>query len=89
MISYALIGLNEAIWFVDSAKLSVELIAELATAGVTIQSYDSFAAYVGTIACQNLMNVVLASGCYKVLVRPMKFCYNVRQLFIVKHLKRS
>ncbi|RTL13239.1 MAG: aminopeptidase P family protein [Neisseriaceae bacterium] len=49
VISYALIGLDEAIWFVDSAKLSVELIAELATAGVTIQSYDSFAAYVGQL----------------------------------------
>ena len=46
VISYALIGLNEAIWFVDSNKLSAELIAELAAAGVTIQPYESFASYV-------------------------------------------
>jgi len=46
VISYALIGLNEAIWFVDSNKLSAALIAELAAAGVTIQPYESFASYV-------------------------------------------
>jgi Xaa-Pro aminopeptidase len=49
VISYALISLNEAIWFVDSAKLSTELMTELATSGVTILPYENFAAYVGKL----------------------------------------
>ncbi len=49
VISYALIGLNEAIWFVDSNKLSAELINELADSGVTILPYENFAMYIGKL----------------------------------------
>ncbi|MBX9597826.1 MAG: aminopeptidase P family protein [Burkholderiales bacterium] len=49
VISYALIGLNEAIWFVDSNKLSTELIAELAASGVMVLPYENFAAYLGKL----------------------------------------
>ena len=45
VISYAIVGQNNSILFVDSAKLSPELNNELKISGVTILPYDDFAPY--------------------------------------------
>lgn len=49
VISYALIGEQQAIWFVDLTKVSGELKQELASSGVELLDYNQFGDYVAQL----------------------------------------
>ncbi|MEN9945704.1 MAG: hypothetical protein RLZZ293_90 [Pseudomonadota bacterium] len=49
VISYALVGQNTALWFVDSNKLNPQLIQQLANSGVELADYNQFLNYLTTL----------------------------------------